>query len=71
MRIKEITSQHRRDFKAIFQCDHCDHEVRRDGYDDSYFHEIVFPAMKCEKCGKNAGENFRALAPKHPDGAQL
>lgn len=72
MKIKRIVSQHRRDFRAIFECEHCraeTPEVR--GYDDSNYHQNVIPDMKCESCGKTAGDDYRPLATKHPDGVQL
>jgi DNA-directed RNA polymerase subunit M/transcription elongation factor TFIIS len=69
MRVKQITYQHRRDFKAIFECEHCGHEEEMWGYDDSYFHENVIPAMKCGKCGKQTDENYKPLTPKYPDHA--
>ena len=47
MRIKEITYQSRRDFKAIFKCSHCGYEKEDWGYDDNYFHQKVIPDMKC------------------------
>jgi len=59
MRIKEITSQHRRDLQAIFECEHCGKTCRGEGYDDTNFHVNVVPNMKCDKCGKTAKENFR------------
>lgn len=65
MRIKEILSQNRRDFQAIYECEHCSHKRNGYGYDDSHFHNNVIPDMECEKCGKKASENYRALAPKH------
>ncbi len=67
MKIKKIISQHRRDFTAVYQCEHCGYEEERyDGYDDSYFHKEVIPKMKCSKCGKTAGADYRPLAPKYP-----
>ncbi|WP_368640611.1 hypothetical protein ABRZ04_05360 [Castellaniella ginsengisoli] len=56
MKIKSITSQHRRDFTAVYECQHCGHEQKGDGYDDAYFHEKVIPAMKCASCGKSGNE---------------
>lgn len=54
MKIKEIVNQHRRDFTAIYECEHCGHIYRGAGYDDDNFHSSVVPAMKCESCGKTA-----------------
>jgi ribosomal protein L37AE/L43A len=53
MKIKEIVSQNRRDFQAIYACEGCGHEIKESGYDDRNFHDNVVPAMKCEKCGKS------------------
>lgn len=71
MRIKEIISQHRRDFKAIFECEHCGHTETKSRYDDANFHQNVIPTMKCPKCGKVAGENYRPLTTKYPEGMQV
>jgi ribosomal protein L37AE/L43A len=71
MKIKEITSQHRRDFMVIYECEHCGYEEKRDGYDDRNFHENVIPKLKCEKCGKTAGDNYRPLTTKYPEWYQI
>lgn len=71
MRIKEITSQHRRDFFAIFVCEHCGHEKRGSGYDDIHFHENVLPKKKCSKCGKVSPENYRPLTTKYANGERV
>lgn len=68
MRIKKIVSQHRRDFRAMYGCEHCGHEFESHGYDDRYFHEEVVPNKKCPECGKTAGDDYRPLATKYPDG---
>jgi len=65
MKIKIIESQHRRDFTAIYECEHCGFEKRGSGYDDANFHNNVIPKTICDKCGKTATENYRPLAPKH------
>jgi transcription elongation factor Elf1 len=67
MKIKKIISQLRRDFTAVYQCEHCNHEERGSGYDDSHFHNNVIPKMKCKSCDKTSGEDYRPLAPKHPE----
>lgn len=67
MKIKTIISQHRRDFQAIYECEHCGHTVRSGGYDDRNFHENVIPAMVCPKCGKHADETYRPLVTKYSD----
>jgi DNA-directed RNA polymerase subunit RPC12/RpoP len=68
MKIKKITSQSRRDFYAIYECEHCGHEVEESGYDDAFFHQEVIPNKKCGKCGKKASDDYRPLATKYPDG---
>ena len=65
MKIKEIINQHRRDFTAIYQCQHCNFEIKKDGYDDDYFHQQVIPKMKCENCGKIANDDYEPLKPKY------
>jgi len=71
MKIKVITSQSRRDFIATYVCEHCGHEKKGTGYDDSYFHKEVIPEMSCEKCGKTADEKYIPLATKYPEGFQV
>ncbi len=66
MKIKTITSQHRRDFTAIYECEHCSHTKKGSGYDDANFHQNVIPEMKCPKCGKSAGADYRPLTTKYP-----
>jgi len=56
MKIKEIIFQNRRDFKAMYICEHCGNEEEGRGYDDDYFHNNVIPNMKCKKCGEIGGE---------------
>jgi hypothetical protein len=65
MKIKTIESQNRRDFTAIYECEHCGVTKRGYGYDDDNFHENVIPAMECEVCGKTAADTYRPLAPKY------
>lgn len=65
MKIKTIVSQSRRDFTAIYECEHCQHEVRYRGYDDDNFHRNVIPSMTCPKCEKKAPEEYRPLATKY------
>ena len=71
MEIKKILSQHRRDFRAIFKCEHCGYEVERGGYDDNNYHQNVIPAMKCPKCGKTASDDYNPRTTKYPDGAVI
>lgn len=67
MWIKEIKSQHRRDFQAVYECEHCGHTHEGRGYDDRNFHENVIPGMACGECGKTAGDTYRPLAPKYDE----
>lgn len=54
MRIKEITSQSRRDFCAVMVCEGCGHEQKlSSGYDDRNYHDNVIPDMKCAECGES------------------
>jgi len=54
MKIKEITYRNRFDFKAIFQCEHCNYEFKQWGYDDKNYHDNVIPNAICPKCGLNS-----------------
>ena len=65
MKIKSILSQSRRDFTAVYECEHCDKTVEGRGYDDDHFHRNVIPAMVCEGCGKRSGDNYRPLTTKY------
>ena len=67
MKIKKIISQHRRDFYAIFECEHCGLTHEKHGYDDGHFHNNVIPTMKCPQCGKTSSSDYRAFAPKYRD----
>ena len=65
MKIKTITSRNRRDFNAIYECEHCGAEEKSSGYDDSYFHSNVIPKMECKKCGEKSLNTFKPLTPKY------
>jgi len=67
MKIKTIKSQNRRDFTAIYVCEHCGHEKESYGYDDTNFHQNVIPGMKCDKCGKIAPKDNILRATRYPD----
>jgi primosomal protein N' len=67
MRIKEILWQNRRDFRAIYECEHCGSTEESSGYDDEYFHKKVIPNMACPQCGKKAPDTYRALSTKYPE----
>jgi len=68
MKIQKIIEQHRRDFLAIYECEHCGHIEKGSGYDDANFHQTVIPNMQCCSCGKKAGDDYRPLATKYPAG---
>ena len=65
MKIKTIKSQSRRDFTAIYECEHCGATHEGYGYDDDNFHENVIPKMTCNKCGKKADDDYRPLKTKY------
>ena len=68
MKIKKILSQSRRDFTAIYKCEHCGHEEEGGGYDDANYHRNVVPARKCGSCEKTADkENYRPMGTKYPE----
>ena len=67
MKIKNITSQHRRDFQAVYECEHCGASESGCGYDDANFHKNVIPRMKCKQCGKTAKEDYRPLETKYAE----
>lgn len=71
MKIKQILSQHRRDFRAIYECEHCGHTYEDWGYDDAHFHNDVVPTMVCPKCRKAADASYRPIATKYPEGMQV
>ena len=66
-----MLQQHRRDFTAIYKCEHCKHEIQSNGYDDTNFHKNVIPNFKCEKCGKKAPSSYTPQGTKYPDGVQI
>lgn len=71
MKIKEILSQTRRDFQAIYICEHCKCECKMSGYDDTNYHQKILPKMKCKECGKASPDDYRPLTTKYPDNVQL
>ena len=75
MRIKEKTYQNRRDFKAIYECEHCSF-VSNDkdydfGYDDRNFHDNVIPKFECKKCGKKASDEYVGAQTKYQEGFEI
>lgn len=71
MKIQEILSQNRRDFTALYICEHCGHVEKTYGYDDTYFHQEVVPKMICKSCGKKADINYRPLGTKYSDSYRI
>jgi len=71
MRIKQIISQIRRDFTAIYECEWCGHEGQAEGYDDDNFHLKAIPSFVCPDCGKGVHESYRPLRTKYPAGYQV
>lgn len=67
MHIDSILNQDRRDFTAVFICEHCGFKEERNGYDDSFYHNVVIPNIPCPQCGKKADSSYRPLATKYPD----
>lgn len=67
MKIQKVVSQHRRDFRAVYECEHCKATEEGSGYDDANFHQNVIPSMECKKCGKTADADYRPLATKYAE----
>ena len=66
MKIAEITSQNRRDFRAVMECESCGYmQENVSGYDDEHFHENVIPKMKCPECDEVAPESYRPMTTKY------
>ena len=54
MKILEMLGEHRNDFSATMECEHCGHTTKlTTGYNDNHYHTRVIPAMVCKECGKN------------------
>ena len=71
VKINNIIEQSRRDFTAIFICEHCGATVKKNGYDDAHYHTNVIPKMKCYDCGLTAGDDYQPRATKYPEGMQV
>ncbi len=71
MRIQKIVSQTRRDFTAIYECEHCNHTHQGNGYDDDNFHKNVIPRWSCSQCDKKSSDDYKPRTPKYPEGLQL
>ena len=68
MIIKKMISQHRRDFTALYECEHCKDTEEKGGYDDTNFHNNVIPKMACSSCGKIADESYKPRGTRYEDG---
>jgi len=71
MHIKKIVDQIRRDFTAVYECEHCGHSYTDNGYDDDNFHRNVVPNFECPKCSETASESYRPMGTKYPEGMQV
>ena len=65
MKIETIKNQYRRDFTAVYVCEHCGFKKTAKGYDDDNFHRNVIPNMLCDGCGRIAPEDYRPLSTKY------
>jgi primosomal protein N' len=65
MKIQKITWRNRRDFEAIYECEHCGATRKCGGYDDDNFHVNVIPNMKCNSCEKKGSDNYKPMATKY------
>ena len=65
MKIQKIIHRHRRDFTAIYECEHCGNAFEGLGYDDDFFHRSVIPNLKCDSCGKKAKEDYHPMGTKY------
>lgn len=71
MKIKSKLNQYRRDFDAIYICEHCGHEQKGSGYDDANFHNNVIPNIPCQSCGKTSPTDYTPIATTYPEGLQV
>lgn len=68
MKIKKILTQTRRDFTAVYICEHCGYQGWSAlGYDDTNFHQNVIPNMICNKCNKKAPPDYIPRKTKYLD----
>ena len=53
MFIQKILTEHRNDFTATLECEHCGSTQHLgSGYHDNFYHVSVIPAIGCHACGK-------------------
>lgn len=65
MKIQKINWQSRRDFEAVYECEHCGHTHVGEGYDDHNFHINVIPSMECPECKKKADSEYVPRATRY------
>ena len=65
MRITKLFNRIRRDFEAIYECEHCQFTTAGYGYDDANFHQHIIPNRVCPKCKKKSPSNYEPLSPKY------
>ena len=68
MHIEKYLSRNRRDFHAVYRCEHCDATVEKSGYDDTYFHHNVIPDMVCDGCRKKASDDYTPNQTRYAEG---
>ena len=72
MKITKMYDQSRRDFSFDAECEHCGHEVKRQGgYDDANFHNFVMPKMICPECGLASFTVGDRPTPRYPEGMSV
>lgn len=72
MHIEQIMWQYRRDFRAVYRCEHCGATELGEGYDDAFYHARVVPELACAACGQTADKDtYRPLTTKYPEGMQV
>ncbi len=71
MRNKKMISRNRRDFVAIYECEHCEGTIQQSGYDDRKFHHEVMQAMLCEHCEKTSPPGYRPQETRYPEHMQV
>jgi len=65
MKIEKIINILRRDFNAIYICEHCGEKEESYGYDDDNFHINVIPNKICKSCGKKSPKNYIPMKTKY------
>ncbi len=77
MKLLNILSQSRRDFKGKYKCEFCgsiETDKYMDSYDDRNYHDNVIPNRKCKKCEKSTiSENgiVSNISTKYPEHLQV